>query len=273
MSNFINYIKEKQIEELEKAQITVDDIQDFAKCYQEVLDSRISYMKATVGRKELASDIEERLSVLKSFLNYLTNSVIGLDNDLSYVQHYVSDYKMALRLLLRLANEKDDKFILKRFVVTDIVSFEKQHGDREYENISGNIWVIGEKAILDKIDDKEYYFGCEFKKVANDILKQGYSLVIMTDYNNLDNVIPSNYNYGNIQRVNIQVANMFSDMICYLYDDNLKRSVDKFESFINKNGADIKGIDENTLFDIVRKINVSSDKNLSEKLILVKKDN
>lgn len=273
MSNFIENIKAKNFEEIKKSEITADDIREFAMYYQEILDLKDNYASVATGRKEIANEIREKLSPLNTFLCYLTNRNKGLDTEFEYAEHYISDYKMAMRLLLRLANENGDNFTLKRFVATSFASFETQHGDREHEQVGGNVWVIGKKIILDKVDEKEHYFGSDFSKVANDILQKGHSLVIMTDHCYENNVKPWTYDSNEIQRTNISVSGMLSDISCYLYDDNLRNAVNKFMVFIKQNGADITGIDENQLFDIMRTGNVSCDKNLSKGLNFVKKDN
>lgn len=52
-----------------------------------------------------------------------------------------------MRLLLRLVNENGDAFTLKKFIVTSFASFETLHGDREHEQVGGNVWIIREKKI------------------------------------------------------------------------------------------------------------------------------
>lgn len=273
MSSFIDKIKEQNFEEIKKSEITADDIREFAIYYQEILDLKDNYASVAIGRKEIANEIREKLSPLNTFLYYLTNRNKSLVAEFEYAEQSISDYEIAMRLLLRLANENGDDFTLKRFITTSFASFETQHGDREHEQVGGNVWVIGEKIVLDKVGEKEHYFGGDFGKVANDILQKGHSLVIMTDHYYENNVKPCTYDSNEIQRTNISVYGMSSDISCYLYDDNLRNAVNKFMAFINQNGADIKGIDENQLFDIMKTGNVSCDKNLSKKLNFVKKDN
>lgn len=268
MSSFIENIKANNFEKIKKSKITADDVREFAMYYQEILDLKDKYASVAIGRKEIAKEIREKLSPLNTFLHYLINRNEGLDTEFEYAEQYISDYEMAIRLLLRLANENGDNFTLKRFVATSFASFETQHGDREHVQVGGNVWVIGEKIILDKVDEKEHYFGSDFGKIANSILQNGHSLVIMTDHIYENNVQPWTYDSNEIQRTNISVHGMLSDISCYLYNDNLRNAVNKFMAFINQNGADIKGIDENQLFDIMKTENVSGDKNLSKKIIL-----
>lgn len=272
MSSFIDNIKAHNFKEIEKSEITADDIREFANNYQEILDLTDNYASATIGRMDFASEIREKLAPLNTFLYYLTSRNKGLDTKFKYIGEFISDYEMAMRLLLRLANENEDNFTLKMFVATSLASFETQHGDREHEQISGNVWVIGEKIVLDKVDEKEYYFGSEFGKIANEILQKGHSLVIMTDHCYENNVKPWIYDANEIQRTNISVHGMLSDISCYLYDDNLRDAVNKFMTFIKRNGADIRDIDENQLFDIVKTGNVSDDKNIAKRLNFVKKE-
>ncbi len=258
MSSFIDNIKAQNFEEIKKSEITAADIYEFAMYYQEVLDLKDSYVNTTIGRNAIASEIREKLVPLKTFLSFLTSSSTALDTRFESAAHFISDYEMAMRLLVRLANENGDNFVLKKFSATSSASFEKQHGDREQEQIGGNVWVIGEKCVLTDVDEKKDYFGSDFGKVASGIVQNEHSLVMLTDHCYANNVMPWYYP-SEVQRMDIQVDGMLSDISCYLYDDDLRGAVNKFMAFINQNGADIKGIDEERLFEIMKTGNINSD--------------
>ncbi len=264
MSSFIDNIKAQNFEEIKKSEITTADIYEFAMYYQEVLDLKDSYVNAAIGRNAIANEIREKLIPMEAFLSFLTSNSKAIDARFESAAHFISDYGMAMRLLVRLANENGDNFVLKKFSVTGLASFERQHGDRAHEQIGGNIWVIGEKCVLAEVDAEKDYFGSEFGKVADRLVQNGHSLVILTDHCYVNNVMPWHYP-SEVQRTAVKVDGMFSDISCYLYDDDLRGAVNKFMTFINQNGADIKGIDEEQLFEIMKTGLINSD-NHSAKL-------
>ena len=100
--------------------------------------------------------------------------------------------------------------------------------------------------------------------ITNNILKQGHSLIVVTDSYYENNVKPWSYIYNKFQKIDIGVSNLFSNISCYLYDDELKTAVKKFINFIKDNGADIKGIDEEQLFNVIN-FGKSNPKKLSIK--------
>lgn len=273
MSSFMDKIKSKDFQEISKTEISADDIRDLAIYYQEILDLKEKYNSAIVGRKKIACEIRKKLLLINKFLYSFDNRNKALDTEMEYAEEFINDWEKAMELLLRLANEKEDKYLLKSFFSTDYVSFEIMHGDRSHETICGTILVIGEKEVLDKIDAKKYYYGSDFGKITNEILKNGHSLVILTNHYNENNVKPWNYDSRIIQKVDIKTSGEIGDISCYLYDDDLRKAVNKFLTFINQNGADIKGIDEDILFDIIKLSESEFDKEQAKKLIFEKKDN
>lgn len=272
MSSFMDKIKSKDFQEISKTEITADDIRKLAIYYQEILDLKEKYNSAIVGRKKIACEIREKLLLINKFLYYFDNRNKALDTEMEYAEAFISDCEKAMNLLLRLANENENKFLLKRFSTTSYASFEIMHGDREHKNICGNIWLIGEKEVLDKIDSNNYYYGSDFGQITNAILKNNHSLIILTDHYYENNVKPWNYDSRIIQKVDIKTSGMLGNISCYLYDDDLRIAVNKFLTFINQNGADIKGIDEDSLFDIIKLSKSEFDKEQAKKLVFERKD-
>ncbi len=246
MGSFIDHIKNNN-------DITKDDILKYAECYQEILNLQEKYQNTIIGRKKIAKEIREKLVPLDTFLYFLTNYNRKLDTEFQYAQYYVSDYQMALRILLKLANQNQENFSFKKFHATDLATFETNY-NKEDKKVSGNIWVIGEKKILDNIDEKKNYVGSSFGEIANNILRQKHSLIILTDHYYDKNVKPWEYDTEEIQEINISINGMYRDISCYLYEDNLKKAVNQFLTFIDKNGADIKGMNEEKLLAEIKKI-------------------
>lgn len=269
MASFIENIINENFEEIKNQEITDNDIKEFADYYQEVQKLREKYMISSLGRKQIAQEISDKLEPLSTFLYFLKNRSDAIGTEYKYVSNYISDYEMAMRLLLRLANTNGEQFALKKFIATDFSSSEINHGVREHEHVGGNIWVIGKKRVLDKINDKKYYFGSEFGHVADDIIKKGHSLIIFTDHYFNSNVKPKNHEKTNL--VEFLVSGEVDNISCYLYNDELAQSAYKFVDFIKENGSDIKGIDEDTLFELIQKGNSESVEDGRKKLVLEKR--
>lgn len=73
------------------------------------------------------------------------------------------------------------------------------------------------KEDLDKVNEKEHYFGSDFGKIANNILQKGHSLVVMTDNCYESNVKPWTYDFNRVQRTNISVSGTFCFLIRYQF--------------------------------------------------------
>lgn len=180
-----------------------------------------------------------------------------MDSDLNDAFKYVNDRPMAMRILLNLANKNTNKYIMKKFITTDFVSLEEMHGYRENNCIGGNVWVIGKKDVLEQIDNQEYYFGSSLANIMKKMLEDfQQSLIIFTDYYYEENVKPRYYDSENIKIKTNETA----AISCFLFDDELKQAVYKFQKFINQNGADIKGIDEYILFQLIDNVYLESGK-------------
>lgn len=247
--SFMDVIKDGNWEKILKTKIKAEDIRELANYYEEIEKLKELYNSSTVGRKLIAEEIREKLIPIQTFTYYLKNRMEGLDSDYEYAPGKISDFDMAMRLLLRLANLDSEKYILKRFGAEGMASFEVRHGDREHAQIGGNIWVIGKKSVLDKIDNRTSYYGSEFGKISDGIVKRGHSLIVATDHYFDTNVKPFGL-YGEKLK-EIEIRGTLVTISCYLYEDELGNAVDKFMAFINQNGADIKGIDEDELFNLM----------------------
>lgn len=248
----IDYLKNKDFKKVSESEITAEDIRDFSEYYQEFLDLKQQYAKAITGRKEIANEIREKIIFIRDFLDILNQRMKSLDMKLQFSEECINnnEYEKVLNVILRLANKGMLNFTLKRFTISGKASFETQHGDREYGTTSGNIWVIGESNVLSKIAVEETYFRSDFRIVAEQMLKFGHSLVIFTDYLYEENVKPSCVG-KKVNQKDIKVSGSNGNISCYLCEDNLKDAVNSFQNFIDQNGADIYGMDEDSLFNAI----------------------
>lgn len=253
MSSFIENIEKKRygalMDEDGIKNITVKDIEEFGKFYQEIVELQKEYDMAITGRNELGDKIKEKLSVVKSFLYYLNNQTELLINQHS--KELISDYELALRVILRLANQKEQKYDLRKYFTTDLVSFEKKLGDREFFESLGKVWIIGEKNILDEMVTENCYTDSNLGIKNTQIIKGGNSLIVLANNIYPQKVEPFYYHTEGVEYFRLKVSGTSGDMSCYVFDDELKEAILQFNRFINKNGTDIKGIDEDKLFETI----------------------
>ena len=220
-------------EELNKILYTIEDLHEY-------------YKNALIGRKELIEAIKKYISLVKKKTSAYNSELKEIEDFYSYRDYYIRDYKQVMRLLLRLANQNNDIYGMKEIVAIDFVNI-----DNVTKQLYGKTMIISNKDVLNKIHDDKLYYYDEFSKVSEDIINNGYSIIIVT-YNYFDgNVKPKNKLNEKVERVDIKNSGMIGNISCYLHDDDLKKAVNKLIEFININGPDFSNIDEETLYKMI----------------------
>ena len=163
----------------------------------------------------------------------------------------ISDYVKAINMLLIMANKNEEKYILKKFTASQIGSLETSNGDRENGMFKGEIWVIGEKEVLDKIDNTNPYYGAQFGLLTTKIVENNHSLVVITDYYYETNVMPYSIN-TKAKEIVFNVDGLVSNLCCYTFDDELGMAVDRLSDYIEIYGGDIDNIDINDLISRIK---------------------
>lgn len=259
--SFIQAIKSKKVylDELQKMKITQEDMQELSVCMQKVKELEEKYNESIFDRQKIAFELKEELDSLRLFTWLLNNRINGIYSKYERLSDkeypFVTDYELAMRLLLRLANSNEEKYIVKPFYSSDFLSQETKHGDRDFEITEGTTLIIGEKGVLDSIDNSKSYWGSELGKITYQLVKNGYSLIIGTN-NYFDiNVKPGSglSTFHNINVTEFDIRCCGPDLSCYLFDDELKTATEKLMKFITENGADIKGLNEDKLFEVINK--------------------
>ena len=257
--SFIEAIKSKKVylDELQKMEITPEDIQELSVCMQKVKELEEKYNESILDRQKIAFELKEELDSLRIFTWLLNEKVDGLHSkykSLSDKEYpFVTDFELAMRLLLRLANSNKEKYIVKPFYSSDFLPQETKHGDRDLWVAEGTTLIIGEKSVLDGIDNSKSYWGSELGKITYQLVKNGHSLVIGTNNYFDTNVKPGSglSVFHNIDVAEFDIKCCGPKLSCYLFDDELKTAAEKFMKFIAENGADIKGLNEDKLFEVI----------------------
>ena len=222
----------------------------FCEEYIEINRLKELYKQNDVNRKEIGLEILERKKNLEKLIEVFRNN-LGNGCVRYLFPENISDYSKVFNLLLILANENEEKYSLKKFNTTQYGSLETRHGDKEGGMFNGEILVVGEKDVLDKIDNSKPYYGSKFGDLATKIIENNHSIAMITNHYYETNVMP----YKGDIKARVTVLNVdgtISNLCCYTFDDELGNAVDKLRNYINIYGGDIDNIDIN---EIVKRIN------------------
>lgn len=263
MNDIMEKIRNKN-GEIKIQEITENDIQNFADYYNSILILKNVYDNSIWNRKQIAQEIRNRLMVVKTFLHCLDEYDNNFDNEFSHLDNVVNDPKLALRLIIRLASIKNNMLVMRHFVTSDLLSFEEEGMISNYDYIGGNIYIIGNKEVLNANFNKEYYYTDDMSDITTNILNNNKDLIIYADRYFNDNIKPNN---RNVEEININTGMISQGISCYVFNDDLKDVINKFEQFIEENGADIKEIDEDKLFEYLKNYEFHSNKNLKREIV------
>ena len=217
----------------------------FVKEFMEIKNLKDEYKKDSVNRKELGKEILNRIQKIKPIMDFFTRDLNRDANKYVYPD-YISDCSKAMELLLVLANTEEDKYAMKKFYVEQMGALNVR-GDKMHQ---GEIRVIGEKDVLDAIDNSISYDGTSFGLLATNLVKKHHSLVAITNLHYETNVLPCWYDLK-AKRKKFRVNGLFSKLYCYTYDDELGKAVDILDDYIETYGGDIDNIDiEDLLYRI-----------------------
>ena len=229
-------------------QLTQEDIFGLAKVYQEIITLEEQYKQTTLGRKQIAEEIRKKANIAQRFLFYFKSNLRHINEKYEYTQDYLNDYEKAIRVILKLVNKEEQKYSQVLLHIEDEVTFETTHGDREKIPVDGKVLIIAKKDVVDKLDNELVYRAYEVGLITNKIVSQQTSLIVLTDYH-YDTLVKPNI-FGHTPALGeekINAYNISGDISCYFYDEDLLEAVNAFKNFIQKNGADIKDLDENKI--------------------------
>ena len=239
--------KEDLINNHGKEEFTSSKLMEIIKKYEELKKHEEEYKSNIVQRKELSNTILKEIDNL-SYLMDVFKINVRKDRNTYIFNNYISDYFLILYALLKIANQEKRQYILKKLEVLDSMHHE------------GFIWLIGDRVILNKINNKKKINPSVFKRGITDIINNNYSIVLVTDYVCNWNVIPENIDINNANVNRFKIDGAISDLCCYTYDDELGLAVEKLNKYVEKYGGDIKDISIDNLVSMID--NVDNNKKL-----------
>lgn len=235
--------------------ITQDDVLDFYNLYAEFKLLEDEYQSMTLGRKEAAKSLVERLTFLEEMSNIITTKTRTRKNiyeeatsDLEEAS--IKDYNKLFEVLRILASTDTTQYGIKTFEFLAYDSSER-HGYRTDETYTGVIAILAESESLARLE--ESITGTHItKERLLELYQQGYSMVLTgnDDYMS-DCDLPNKHALGNLHPI-----------VFYLQDDELAKAATAFLGFVAENGADIDGIE---VADLVKVIKASYQKTIDLK--------
>ncbi len=200
--------------------------------------------------KENIYAIKRKLLEFRMAIEKLQEKVIDLEEKYYNITKNVliSDIPKIFKVIVRLANEKENKYKIKVFYATNLdLTSEKKYDLKKYSII----WVISDKKEIDKIDSNKIYYRGEFSNEI-DYLLMGNNSVVSAVRNGYGVIIEPTINKSQLEKFDIMTDGVFSNIDCYLYNDELRKSVKLFKDFFENNDFDLSLIDEYTIFNMIK---------------------
>ena len=184
----------------------------------------------------------------------------------------LNKYIKLLDFILELANKEEEQYAMKVYHTSELSRITTDIIDRELVNENSLIWVIGSIDAISKIDNwgefdekgrpplgvdpyHPYAFQYEFTK----LIKENYSLVIMTNHSNEYQILPKEWQtQKDVSKKRIETHQMISDIYSYTFDDELGKVIIKLTDFIEENNINLREISKTKLFE---KLNELKDNN------------
>lgn len=267
MPSIIDFLKQENplVSDIKNInQLSEKDICELAHIYQEILDLEKKYKQATLGRRQIAEEIKKKSKLIQRFLFYINSNLRHINEKYEYEENYINDFEKAIRIILKLANKEENKYSLVKLHIKDKATFEIIHGDREEISTDGIVLIITRKDVIDNIDDKMIYRAHEIGEITSQIFNQKISLIVLTDFY-CDKLLKPN-TFGNkptLGEQKINADNLVGGISCYFFDNELLNAVNDFMTFIQKNGADIRDLNEDIIVQ-----NINTPRN--DKLVRIK---
>lgn len=230
---------------MEKIDLT-NKLDELCNKYKLLIELREKYKQGIENRRELANRItttsDEIKKLLADFNGDLFQDRLLFD--------FITDYEQILKLLLKFANDGDNRYDLRKYSIKS----------RESDNWF--VWVISDRYALDNLNIKEdhpQYYKHEFTR----LISENNSIVLITNYGYYWDIAPD-ANNRSVRRTNMRkfhADGFMSSLYCYTYSDALSLAVDKLEVFINRFGGDTVGHSLDTIIGLAEKAYKDSEKN------------
>lgn len=212
-------------------------------------------------KEEYSQTFENRI-ILGTQIGNLAGDMLRLTEKVSkLVKHADSQYGPREELFINsfakfmhiiYSAQDSADFVIKDFFVEGFGSLETQHGTREDQEFSGIVTVIGDAELLSQIPNKKIYYATELGRIIDSIAQGEKSLIVGTNYYYESNVLPS-YTLASLDIKGKE------HIRCCLKDDIIKKVVERFLEYAQKNGNRINDI---PVEEIVKQISLVPQKTI-----------
>ena len=220
-----------------KANITKEELLAFAREYLLINELKKSYDKGVENRKELGQEILTREKNLKNVMKILEIEMFS-NNDNYLFSNNISDYQKAFDLLLNLSNSND--YALKVFNFEQLVPNSFKDGRRDALS-SGDVWLLGEKEVLNCFEKLDSRSSLSFKELATNLINENHSLIMMPNSYYQSEILPDESRLYSDKK-KFKVNGLMSELYCYTHNDSLGNSVEKLKKYIDVYGGDLTNI-------------------------------
>ena len=214
------------------------------------LEKYIRNYNNDINKKESAIRIRNTITTLDNLTNILKNDLINLKNTYSYIDYFDNDLDKTFSIILDNANRDNSKYLIKKYTVEYFSRINNNKGEDNLEKFYGNKFIIGEKIILDKIDDNKTYKNYEFYQIMKNIVNNEHSIIIYSNfYDRYDFINDLETNcYQLVNESIIKVNNKINpNIVCYTFKDELGYSLNLFLEYLKEYGGDIRDIPKDTI--------------------------
>lgn len=219
---------------------------DYRELLGEINKLHEEYSNIIKGRKDIIYKIKSKINEIRNMTTLCNAELDDLERYYQYREYYISDYKLAMSLILRLLNSEENVYVMKEITTTGYYNT----AGSEVNKLFGKITFITRKSLADKIDDHIYYFD-EFKEKATIAINKGYPMIIVTS-NIFEPCVKPNKNEVMCDNIyDIVNSGIIGNITCYANGIGFKNALDKFINYVNENGPDFTNIPEDTLFELM----------------------
>lgn len=214
--------------------------------YQRILEIRDDYALAKTGRKQIFLEMLKNIEAYRQVSKKHKNDLYQLEMSYKLRNYFISDYQLVMDVILKLANKEEALYGMKEIKTSDFVKYNED----QVRQVYGKAKVIADNEVLDTIDESKCFYYDEFSHMASNILKNGYSLVIVAPNFFEGNVKPKG-RLDKVSRKDLKNGGFMGDISCYLQGDALTEAVMQVMYYIDINGPDFQDIDEDTLCNLI----------------------
>ncbi len=250
----IKKLLENRFKEGIHSKIREEELITFVREYLLINELKNQYQEGNSNRKVIAEMIVEKVNDMEALLSVFE---CDLSKDRETFNHpmYLSDFKKAFSLLLKQANSSEKKYASKTFYTNRRMG----HDNRESGMPNSEIWVIGEKEVLDVLDNTKVYYGAAFGELVDGVIERNHSLVMITNDYQESRVLPT-CSEIDINKRKFRIQDFPNDLCCYTYDDKLGFAVDKLSRYIEVYGGDIRNLSMEMILDRMNNLDYSEEK-------------